>query len=277
MTASKIIWILGSAGLAIVGLYVAGAIYLLITQAKMVFMPTQTIEMTPKDVDLQFEEINFASSDNINLNGWFVPADGARGIILFCHGNGGNISHRLESIQIFNRMGLSVFIFDYQGYGQSEGKPSETGTYLDAEAAWKYLTETRNISEEKIIIFGRSLGGAIASHLAVDFRPGALIIESAFTSVGNMGSELYPFFPVKLLTRFKYTTVEYVAKISCPILVVHSPEDDIIPFHHGKKIFASAHKPKEFLEITGMHNDGFLVSGQKYYNGIESFIDKHIK
>lgn len=273
---NKLLWIVGSIGLAAIGIYVIMAIYLLINQTKMVFIPSNSIEITPAEIGLEYEDIFFVTEDSVRLNGWFIPAKSEKAVLLFCHGNGGNISHRLESFQLFNRLGLSIFIFDYRGYGKSGGSPTEEGTYLDARAAWNYIVREKGIAKDKIVILGRSLGGAVAAHLAREVKPQALVVESAFTSVGDLGAELYPFFPVRLLSRFKYATVKYVSKISCPILIVHSPEDDIIPYHHGQKIYEAAHEPKQFLKIKGLHNDGFLVSGKQYEDGVSSFINNFI-
>jgi len=196
-------------------------------------------------------------------------------VILFCHGNAGNISHRLESIQVFHRLGLSTFIFDFRGYGQSEGRPTEQGTYLDAEAAWHYLVRERQMSPTEIIIFGRSLGGSIAAWLAQDHTPKALIIESTFTSVRDIAAELYPYLPVRWLCRFNYNAMDYLHQLNCPVLIVHSRDDEMISFSHGRRLFETANEPKEFLEIMGTHNEGFMTSAKRYEDGLDSFISKH--
>ncbi len=254
-----------------VGVYIGLVALLVLFQSSFLYFPSGNIEATPKDIGLPFEEVWLRTSDRVKLHSWFVPAEKNRGVVLFFHGNGGNISHRLDSIYTFNRLGLSVFIFDYRGYGQSEGKTTEEGTYRDAEAAWFYLVEKRKIPPGEIVIFGRSLGGSIASWLAQDHIPRALIVESSFTSVPDIGAEIYPFFPVKQISRFEYNTREYLSRVNCPVLIVHSPEDDLIPFSHGEKLFESAKDPKNFLEIRGGHNDGFMVSGGTYKDGLESF------
>ena len=241
-------------------------------QSKLIYYPTREIEVTPAAAGLAYEQVALRAADAVLLGAWFVPAEDARGTVLFCHGNAGNISHRLDSIRIFHDLGLSVLIFDYRGYGTSEGKPSEQGTYLDAEAAWAYLTEARRVGPSRIIVFGRSLGGAVAARLAADKAPAGLIVESAFTSIPGLGRELYWFLPVRWICRFRYATAEYVRKINCPILVVHGREDEIIPFRHGERIFEAARRPKRFLAISGGHNDGFLVSRDVYQAGLEQFL-----
>ncbi len=249
---------------------------LYISQAGLIYYPSPDIFTTPDKIGLEYEDAHFQTADSTKLHGWFIPADSARGIVLFCHGNAGNISHRFESIEIFHELGLSVFIFDYRGYGKSDGKPTEKGTYLDSEAALEYIIDNWHIAPSEIIYFGRSLGGAIASWLAVEHPPKMLIIESAFTSTADLGSEIYPFVPVKLLLRFKYKTIENLRKINCPVLVIHSRDDDIIPFEHGQKLFEAANEPKRFLEIFGTHNNGFSISGTVYQKGLEEFINQYI-
>ncbi|MEK7797018.1 MAG: alpha/beta hydrolase, partial [Pseudomonadota bacterium] len=192
--------------------------------------------------------------------------------LLFCHGNAGNISHRLESIRQFHQLGLNVFIFDYRGYGESEGVPTEAGTYRDAEAARRYLVETRGLAPEHIVYFGRSLGAAIAAWLATQHPPRALIVESAFTSVPDFGAEIYPWLPVRLLARLRYPTQEYLRSVQAPVLVIHSRDDEIVSFRHAEKLYESANSPKELLEIRGGHNDGFLVSGAQYTRRLDDFL-----
>ncbi len=263
-------------------LIVAGA-YILLTgllfvfQSRYVYFPERILLADPRSVGLDFESVWFETEDGVRLSGWFIPVENARGVVLFCHGNAGNISHRLESIQIFHRLGLSVFIFDYRGYGQSEGKPTEQGTYADAEAAWRYLVEERRINPNEIIVFGRSLGGAVASRLAQSQTPSALIVESAFTSLPDIAATIYPYLPVRLLLRFKYNTVEYITKVDRPVLVVHSRDDKIMSFSHGQRLFEVAREPKRFLEITGTHNQGFIMSGERYEEGLNMFISEYLK
>ena len=257
--------------------YVGLGAMVLIFQSRFLYYPHRKLEGTPEDVGLAYEDVHFSAGDGVKLHGWFVPAPGRKpiGAVLFCHGNAGNISHRLVSIAQFNRMGLDVFIFDYRGYGRSEGKPAEKGTYLDAEAAWDELTG-RGIGPERIVVFGRSLGGAIAGRIARDRNPAALIVESAFTSVPDMAARMLPIYPARLMLRFRYNTVEYVGKVGCPVLVVHSRDDEMISFKHGQRIFQAAGEPKEFLELSGSHNEGFLISGQEYEGAVERFITRHL-
>ena len=245
---------------------------------------------TPDQYGMQYEDLTLTTEDGVKISAWYVHApEPAKGqadsipassdsaqqsgdVVLFCHGNGQNISFRLESVRIFHNMGLSVLIFDYRGYGRSEGSPSEEGTYADARAAWDYLVHTRKIPPPRIIVFGRSLGGAVAAHVAKEHAPKALILESTFTSVPDYASDIYPFLPVRLLCRFSYDTHSIIGDVPCPVLIVHSPEDEIVDFSYGRRLFEAASEPKEFLEITGSHNSGFLTSRATYTDGLKSFL-----
>ncbi len=267
------IWIVA----IIAGVYIAFTGFFFIFQSHYVYYPERVLSADPSSIGLNFESVSFETTDGVQLSGWFVPSDNARGVILFCHGNAGNISHRLESIQIFHRLGLDILIFDYRGYGQSEGTPDEYGTYRDAEAAWRYLIEECQVDPNEIIVFGRSLGGAIAAWLAQAQTPGALILESTFTSVPDIAAKLYPYLPVRLLSRFKYDTAEYLDEVDCPVLIVHSRDDEIMPFSHGRQLFGMAKEPKEFLEISGTHNEGFITSGKHYEQGLDAFILEHVE
>ncbi|NBC22157.1 MAG: alpha/beta fold hydrolase, partial [Gammaproteobacteria bacterium] len=229
---------------------------------------------TPEDVGLRYEDVRLTASDGVELHGWFVPAGGeARGTLLFFHGNAGNISHRLESVRQFHGLGLDVLIIDYRGYGQSEGKPSEQGTYRDAAAAWAYLTDARGVAPSRIVVFGRSVGGAVGAWLAANREAGALIVESSFSSLPALAGELYWFLPVRWLSRFRYPTAEYAAAADCPVLVIHSRDDDIVPFHHGRAIYESAGEPRQFLELSGPHNGAHVLSEERYLEGLEDFLE----
>ena len=265
--------------LFLVGIYVLLAVMFYLMQNRMVFLaniPGRALTATPQDAGFAYQDVSITTSKGIRLHGWFVPAKQAKATVLFLHGNAGNISHRLDSIAIFRELGLDTFIIDYRGYGQSEGSPSEQGTYLDARAAWEYLVNTRGIAPDKIVIFGRSLGGAVASWLATRTTPGAVILESCFTSAPDMAYRLYPFLPVRLITRLKYPVEENVKHLSSPLLVIHSRQDEIIPFDMGQSIFAAAPEPKGMLVLTGDHNGGFLINRHQYLAVLGKFLDQHV-
>jgi len=233
-------------------------------QPKFLYSPVREIPYTPGELGLDFESVAFKSADGMQLNGWYIPADNSQLTVLFCHGNGGNMMHRLDSINLFYNLGLNCFIFDYRGYGSSEGEPSEEGTYLDVAAAYKWLTEKKRISPDNVILFGRSLGGSIAAHLATKVKAKALIIESTFTSYVDIGRKFYPYMPVRWFARFSYRTIDYIKQVNCPVMIIHSRNDEVVPFEFGLELYETANEPKELVEIFGSHNDGFLVSGEIY-------------
>ena len=234
-------------------------------------LPGRALEASPGDIGLNYEDVSLTTSDNERLHGWYVPATNPRGALLFFHGNAGNISHRLDSIKTFHELDLDILIIDYRGYGQSTGKTSEQGTYLDAQAAWDYLVDTRGIPADRIIIFGRSLGGAIGTWLGVQNTPAAVIIESSFSSGVDIARRLYPFLPIHLLTRLQYPVADYASQLNCPVLVVHSRHDEIIPFSMGQAIYAAVKQEKKFLELRGDHNNGFIISQREYVAGFRDF------
>ena len=260
------------------GGYLLLAALLFLFQGSLVYHPRRHLVATPADHErpMDYEDVSLATSDGVKLHGWFVPAAAPRGTILMFHGNGGNISHRLETIAIFHNLGYNAMIIDYRGYGRSEGSPGEEGTYRDAEAAWAYLTRTRKIEPDRIVLFGRSLGAAVAAWLAVEKHSAGVIIESAFTSVPDRGAEMYKFLPVRLLARINYDTLGRIDKLRCGLLVIHSRDDEIIPYHHGEQLFEAAKQPKRFQEISGGHNDGFITSGSVYTNALSEFLSEAV-
>ena len=253
------------------------AAYLYLSQSRMLYypdMPSRVLQGSPADIGLAYDTVWLMAGDGTRLHAWFVPATTARGTLLFNHGNAGNIGDRLDSISLFHSLGLNVLIFDYRGFGESEGKPSEQGTYLDAKAAWDYLLEERMISPQEIIIFGRSLGAAMAADLASQNLSAGVILESTFTSVPDMAASLYPWLPVRWLSRYQYNNLDKVDRITSPLLVMHSRADEIIPFAHGERLFAHANEPKQFLELNGGHNDGYHVSRKVYVKAMQQFLDE---
>jgi fermentation-respiration switch protein FrsA (DUF1100 family) len=231
----------------------------------------RTLTMTPINVGMDYQDVSIETTDGVTLHGWFIEGRSSQ-VLLFFHGNAGNISHRLDSIRQFRDLGLSVLIIDYRGYGQSEGRTTERGIYRDADAAWRYLIDVRGIVASDIVIFGRSLGASAASWLAAQHQPLALIVESSFTSIPDIAQDLYPWLPARWLSRLSHATRDYVRDVLCPILVVHSRDDEIIPFHHGEAIFASANDPRTLLAIRGTHNDAFLQDESAYIRGLRTFL-----
>ena len=260
------------AGLACYAL-LALVVYLML--ARMLYLPDvpgRSLDRTPAAIGAGYRDVSRQTNDGVRRHGWYVPGDSGR-VLLFFHGNAGNISHRLESIRQFLQLGLSVLIVDYRGYGQSEGRTTEQGIYRDAEAAWRYLTETGDTPEGNIVLFGRSMGASAAAYLATRHRPLALVVESSFTSVPDIAAEYYPWLPVRWLSRLRHSTEAFVRQADCPVLVIHSRDDEIVPFRHGEAIFAAAQEPRTLLEIRGSHNDAFLRDEQNYLSGLRSFLD----
>lgn len=263
-------------------LYVVGLVWLLLAvllylfQEQYVYFPSRHLVATPEVIGIEYEPVTIRSSNGNRISGWYVPAPEPRGVLLFLHGNAGNISHRLHSLEIFHHLGLTTLIIDYQGYGESEGRPSEQATYDDAEAAWNYLTIERGYNPEEIVIFGRSLGGAVAAWLATRVEAGGVILESTFTSAHDVARQYYWYMPVRLILRIHYPAESFMPAIDSPILIVHSSEDEIISFKHGERLAAAAGDNAELFTIQGGHNDGFIVSGNHYLNGLKKFINNHI-
>jgi fermentation-respiration switch protein FrsA (DUF1100 family) len=263
--------------MAAIGYAVLAAV-LFLFQSRFVYYPDvgRNIIGTPKDHGLDYESVRIDTEDGEKLHGWFVPSKDATATVLFFHGNAGNISTRLGYLLMFYRLGYNTFIIDYRGYGESSGTPSEQGTYRDAQAAWRYLTEQRNIPSNRIVLLGESLGGAVATWLAVREKPALLVLASAFTSVADMAEAIYPFLPTHLLTRFDYNTGEYLRGVTCPVFVAHSPQDEIVPFEQGEALYASASEPKQFLELQGGHNNGFIYMREEWVRALGDFMRRYL-
>jgi len=242
-------------------------------EKRSLYFPTRDIVDTPSVINIDFEDIYFKASDDIELNGWFIPAKDAGSTILFFHGNGGNISHRLEKLSFFRKMGLNVFIIDYRGYGKSKGRPEEKGLYKDAEAAYIYLTKEKTIAPEHIILYGESLGGAVAANLATKHKVKAIITEDTFTSIKEMVEIVYPFLPTFFI-KSKFDTLSMMQELKIPKLVIHSRGDEIVPFELGERLFEEAQEPKQFLKLRGSHNTAFFDSVDVFYQGVEEFLNK---
>lgn len=242
-------------------------------QTAMIFPRGGSIWRTPSDSPFgwAYEDVTL-QVEGETTHAWYIPAEQPRGTVLFSHGNAGTIADRLESIEIFRDLGLNVFIYDYGGYGNSSGKPSEKRCYADVRAAWEYLTQTRSEPADRIVLFGRSLGAGPTLELAQTVEPAAIIIESPFISTAAMGRELLPFIPVGWFIRHRFDNDKKIGNVKAPILVVHSPDDDIIPYRHGQRLYELAPAPKTFLEIRGDHNAGWYESGLLYSEGIGRFL-----
>jgi len=246
-----------------------GCMYL--RQPSMIFFPYPTLDQTPVEWGVAYEDVFLDTEDGVRLHGWYIPHHGSKQTLLFFHGNAGNISHRGASVEIFHRLGLNVLIFDYRGYGKSQGKPDENGLYRDARAAWRYLTTERGIDQKDIILFGRSLGGAVAAELATEIQPGGLILESTFSSARDVANAVFPVLSRLIFLRYDFNTAIHIRRVACPVLVLHSPDDEIIPFRLGEKIFQAANEPKFFVKMKGDHNSGVIMSQPDYERALGAF------
>ena len=255
--------------------YAALCLLLVLFQGGCVYYPDRVMRASPKHAGLAFEDLMLETADGERVSTWYVPAaaDADRGYtLLFCHGNAGNLSHRIGSIMTFHQLGLNVIIFDYRGYGKSTGKASEKGTYADARAAWDYLVDTKKVPPDRIIIFGRSLGGAIATKLAGEKKPGALVLESTFLSAPAMAHRMFPYLPTRLLCRYKYDNLAAIPDIQCPIVIAHGRQDTTIPFDHSEQLYEAASEPKHFIAFRGGHNDGGMDSDMTYREAFKAFL-----
>ncbi len=245
-------------------------------QPRLVYFPQVEHELTatPRAAGLDYEDISLHTADGVKLHAWWVPVTKARGAVLLMHGNAGNISHRIGYATMFNRLGYSVLLFDYRGYGHSGGHPDEEGTYRDADAAWRHLTEVRKVPPRDIVMVGESLGGGVATWLAVKYPPRALVLASTFTSVPDLGAQIYPWLPVRLLARVEYGNLARIGQIKAPVLIAHSRDDEVIPYAHGEALFAAAAEPRLFLSLRGGHNEVFLFTRDESIIAVRGFLER---
>jgi uncharacterized protein len=242
-------------------------------QNMILFQPSRAMEETPEKLGLKYEEVTLQAADKVKLNAWWVGCPSARATLLLSHGNAGNISHRLDKLKIFHALGLNVLLYDYRGFGKSGGVPSEAGVYADGQAAYDYLVKDKKVAPGKLIAYGESLGGSVAAHLAGTNQVGALVLDSSFSSLKGMVQAIAPFLADMVTPGFD--TLAEVKKVNAPVLVLHSPKDEVVPYAQGKKLFDTAKEPKQFVELTGSHNEGFLTSGKTYLDGLDKFLKAH--
>jgi uncharacterized protein len=238
----------------------------------LIFRPVARLDGSPADRGLAFEDVLVDTDDGARLHGWHVP--GRRPVtLLYCHGNAGNVSHRLAKLEALHRhLGVSVLLFDYRGYGRSSGRPSEAGTYADARAMRTWLARA---APGPVVYTGESLGTAVATALAVDDPPAALVLEAPFTSVRALASALLP--GAGRLFRNRYDTLAAIARVRAPVLVLHGDADEVVPPDQGRAVFAAAPQPKSLAVVPGAHhNDAYLVGGEIYWQAWEAFLAGHV-
>ncbi|HXJ56364.1 MAG TPA: alpha/beta hydrolase [Verrucomicrobiae bacterium] len=246
---------------------------------RQVYAPSPNLEAKVVDLGRPAEDLFFSSLDGNRLHGWWFPADAhcrrRHLVLLLLHGNLGNVSHRLPYYRAWLELGVNVFAFDYRGFGCSEGTPSEAGTYLDAQAAVAWLGK-KGFAPSQIVALGKSLGGGIGSELALREPLAGLILQSTFTSIPDVGEELFPWLPVRRWHSIKYATVEKLPRITMPVLIAHCRKDDVVRFHHAQRNFQAANDPKMFLEIGGGHNNVIAEGRAEYLQGLDRFLRRFI-
>lgn len=267
---------LGIGSALVVGGILLGLNMLRAFEHRNVYHPTREVYAKPGDLNLAHEEVDLVAEDGTHLHGWYFPVSGegprSRLVILHCHGNGGNITGRLTSYSVLLGLGVNVLAFDYRGYGSSEGTPSETGTYLDTHAAYQWLRD-KGFAARDIIVQGESLGGGIGSQLVATRPVGGLILQSTFTSIPDVGAEIFWFLPVRTLASIQYDTRSRLPEIRVPVLVMHSRQDETVGYRHAEKNFSAANEPKLFQELVGGHNETLYVSQREYLKGMNQFLD----
>ncbi|MFQ6671904.1 MAG: alpha/beta hydrolase [Candidatus Tectimicrobiota bacterium] len=247
-------------------------------EKSLIYYPDKILEATPAEYDLAYEDVFFPAPDGMELHGWWIPAKGGgagRPVILWMHGNAGNISHRLHNARLLHdRLDVTLFLFDYREYGLSQGEVSEEGTYTDAEGAQAYVRGRPEVDAERLIYFGRSIGAAVAVELATRRAPAGLILESPMTSIPAMARAIFPWLPVRSLLSTQYDSLAKIGTIHLPLLVLHGTADEIVPFAQGQELFEAANEPKRFYAIDGArHNDTYFVGGEAYFRVWATFLE----
>jgi fermentation-respiration switch protein FrsA (DUF1100 family) len=250
----------------------------LLFEGRLIYFPSREIELTPDSLGLEHEEVFLEAADGIRVHGWFLPALARRSpsyTLLVCHGNAGNISGRLDrSLRLHRELGVDVFLFDYRGFGRSEGSPSEEGTYRDAVAAHQYLVRERGVAPERLILFGESLGAAVAIELSLRERAAALVLEAPFASIAEMTRVAYPFLaPFTGLVRTRYDNLKKIPEVALPLLLFHGRRDPVVPFEQGEALFRAAREPKTFVAVENAgHADAYVAGGEAYWGAWKSLL-----
>ena len=257
--------------------YLVILVVLRLSETRLLYLPggSRTLLEPPPALGLDVRKVQLTASDGVRLVSWAMPVEGGSGHwLLICHGNAGNISEagRPYHYAGFRGLGLSLFAFDYRGYGESEGAPTEQGLYRDAEAAYRYLRDTLDIPPERIVLFGHSLGASVAVELATRVPAAGLVLDGALTSVVDRAQELFPYAPVRWLAANRYPSIERIGSLRLPKLFLHARDDEVVPIAHGRRLFEAAAPPKRFVELRGTHGDAFDADSAEYYGAIGRFV-----
>ncbi len=266
--------------------YIIICVLIFLFQKRFIYFPYRDLVARPDQYGLEYRDVFLSVPSGPKIHGWLVEPK-LEGVshsrfralgrnIIFFHGNGGNISYSIDTVDLFASLGFRTFIIDYGGYGRSEGSANEEGLYAAGRAALDFFCKQVDLPPEEIVFVGRSLGGGVALELALETPPAALVLESAFSSIHAMSGTLRYLFPLQILLTEKFDNLAKIPRLACPLLVVHSPADEIVPFAQGQRLFEAATCTKSFLEIRGDHNHGYQDSGRLYSDGIVAFIDKHL-
>jgi fermentation-respiration switch protein FrsA (DUF1100 family) len=247
----------------------------MLLEERLIYFPARSLFLTPDALGMAFEDALVETEDGKRIHGWFLPRSGSRFTVLFCHGNAGNVSHRLDRARLLlDRLPVDLFLFDYRGYGRSDGRPGEEGTYRDARAAHRYLTAKRGIATDRLVLCGESLGAAVAIQLALERPARALVLESAFASVAEMARLVLPLPGLGSLLRTRYDNLAKIPGIRVPLLSLHGERDSIVPLAQGRRLFDAAPEPKRFFAIPGAdHNDTYAVGKDGYWRAWAEFLD----
>jgi len=266
----------GRAALRIAVLLVVVSAIMLLFERKLIYFPQRSHDILPRDLGLAFEDLSLTAEDGVRIHAFYLPPPGVpRWTVLLAHGNAGNMSHRLDrTLLLQSKLDAAVLLFDYRGYGRSEGSPDEEGTYRDARAAHRFLVEEKRVPPDRLVVFGESLGSAVALDLALSRPCRALVLESPFASVPAMARAVYPFLPLWPLVRTRYDNEAKAPRLTVPLLVLHGDRDEVVPFAQGRRVFEAAPGPKRFFAIPGAgHNDTYLVGGEAYWNAVRDFLE----
>jgi fermentation-respiration switch protein FrsA (DUF1100 family) len=246
----------------------------LLFERRFIYFPSRVHEVTPTGLGLAYEDVRLTAEDGVRLHAWYLPVRQARWVTLVSHGNAGNISHRLDRALLLQaRLQSSVLLYDYRGYGASEGSPDEAGTYLDGRAAYRYLSEEKKVPPGRIVLFGESLGSAVSLDLALAHPAAALVLEAPFTSVPDLARTTI-FAPLSPLVRTRYENLAKIRRLRMPLLVLQGDRDEVVPFAQGRRLFEAAPEPKRHFAIPGAgHNDTYLVGGEAYWRTVSEFLE----